>query len=104
MEQKKTKQTAPCCGHDFERLKHIFNLQNRTRNGGFNGFKCSLSSVMGLDEDEEEEEEGEVEEEEECRCKRSQHKLANETFFICNFFFFWQNKYHHHSPGASPEQ
>ena len=71
MEQKKTKQIAPCCGHDFERLKHIFNLQNRTRNGGFNGFKCSLSSVMGLDEDEEEEEEGEVEEEEECRCKRS---------------------------------
>ena len=51
-------------------------MQIRTRNGGFNGFKCSLSSVMGLDE-EEEEEEGEIddegeeeEEEEECRCKR----------------------------------
>ena len=81
MEQKKTKQTAPCCGHDFERLKHIFNLQNRTRNGGFNGFKCSLSSVMGLDEDEEEEEEGEVEEEEECRCKRSP------LFSILSIFF-----------------
>ena len=48
----------------------------RTKNGGYNGFKCSLSSVMGLEEEEEEEEEveeedGDVEEEEEeCRCKR----------------------------------
>ena len=45
----------------------------RTKNGGYNGFKCSLSSVMGLEEEEEEEEveDGDVEEEEEeCRCKR----------------------------------
>jgi len=52
----------------------------RTRNGGFNGFKCSLSSVMGLDEEEDEgEDEGEGEEEEEqCRCKRCITRAMND--------------------------
>ena len=72
---------------------------------------------MGLDEEEDEgEDEGEEEEEEECRCKRSQHKLANETFFfflfLCYFLFFGRpsiitiHQVHHPSnerPGGAPQ-
>lgn len=103
-----TPSLAVCQGQEHQlcgQCRDIFNLfinlttfQIRTRNGGFNGFKCSLSSVMGLDEEEDEgEDEGEGEEEEEqCRCKRFPIFQTDQTYIFVFFscLFFWQPKFH----------
>ena len=85
-----------CC--DIFLFINLTTFQIRTRNGGFNGFKCSLSSVMGLDEEEDEGVgEGEEEEEEEqCRCKRFPIFQTDQTYIFVFFscLFFWQPKFH----------
>ena len=94
-----TPSLAVCQGQEHQlcgQCRDIFNLfinlttfQIRTRNGGFNGFKCSLSSVMGLDEEEDEvEDEGEGEEEEQCRCKRFMISQTDQSKLLLIFIVF----------------